>query len=379
VFEPVSSSGRTCNGFQRRAIRTGEYCQRIMELQPEDELTIQRYLLGELGDDDQSAVQDRLLTDESYFKQLLLIENELTHDYVWDALSDHDRERFESYFLAAPERFQKLRAAMALRECVLKSENFEMSGVRPRPDRWWRSFLALSNFRTQLLPISLVAIALIVIVGVLVVLQTTRSRPEESQSQLTPDKPEPSLIGSEANRNGSVDNPAQIPTGELPVPRGPLAPKVEEAKGPVAKKPDTPTRPDDQGNNSRDRGEATVSVVLMPASARGVGRSKSVELPQNAEQLRLQLNVLEARYSSYQVDVSTKDGKTVLSGKMKARQTESGEAVIVNLPASRLNSDDYIVRLSGTPDSGVGLRDVPVKGLERNVSTYQFAIVKKKE
>lgn len=74
---------------------------------------IRGYLLGTLSQGVQQRLEERLLTEDSFYEELLLAEEELIDDYVNDVLNDDARLQFEQHFLATPERRQKLRFALA--------------------------------------------------------------------------------------------------------------------------------------------------------------------------------------------------------------------------------------------------------------------------
>ena len=80
--------------------------------------TIRRYLLGQASLEDSSQVEDRLLTDGEFYQELLIVEDELIDLYVSGELSESERESFETHFLLAPERQQKLRFARSLKKYV---------------------------------------------------------------------------------------------------------------------------------------------------------------------------------------------------------------------------------------------------------------------
>jgi len=63
---------------------------------------IRRYLLGELTESDQAALEHELLTDRDEFDRVWAIENELIDGYVRGEMSSADRERFEGHYLASP-------------------------------------------------------------------------------------------------------------------------------------------------------------------------------------------------------------------------------------------------------------------------------------
>jgi anti-sigma factor RsiW len=82
----------------------------------QDDITIRKYLLGELSPAEQSEVEERLFLDGEYFQQLLMAEDDLVDDYVYGELSPDERERFDNHFLSTPERYESLRIAQALKK-----------------------------------------------------------------------------------------------------------------------------------------------------------------------------------------------------------------------------------------------------------------------
>ena len=83
-----------------------------------DERQICQYLLGKLGVEEQQRFEEQLMTQESLFDELMVLEDELIDEYLKGTLSPVDRTDFEKHFLATPERRQKLQFAQALRKHV---------------------------------------------------------------------------------------------------------------------------------------------------------------------------------------------------------------------------------------------------------------------
>jgi hypothetical protein len=79
-----------------------------------DNEAVRHYLLGQLQEPEQIAIEDRLLMDDAYYLRLEMMEDELIDDYVSGALSEADSQAFASHFLAAPERQKKLKFAQAM-------------------------------------------------------------------------------------------------------------------------------------------------------------------------------------------------------------------------------------------------------------------------
>ncbi|MBO0724794.1 MAG: hypothetical protein J2P52_04260 [Blastocatellia bacterium] len=63
---------------------------------------IRRYLLGELAEAEQTALEQELLIDPDKFDQAWTVEIELVDSYVRGEMSRADRERFEGNYLASP-------------------------------------------------------------------------------------------------------------------------------------------------------------------------------------------------------------------------------------------------------------------------------------
>lgn len=120
-----------------------------MERQVETEETIKRFLLGELADEEQEQVQYRLLSDSEYFEQFLMVENELTDDFVRGALSECDNQRVTEYFLAVPERRQKLRFAIALDRFISEEGSKVESKVEDVPKGKLRLLSAAGKYLSK--------------------------------------------------------------------------------------------------------------------------------------------------------------------------------------------------------------------------------------
>ncbi|HEY0380421.1 MAG TPA: hypothetical protein VGC87_26145 [Pyrinomonadaceae bacterium] len=75
---------------------------------------IKQYLLGLASPEVQRAIEERLLTEESFLEELSFAEEELIDDYDGGALPANERAGFEQNFLSTDERRRKLRFARAL-------------------------------------------------------------------------------------------------------------------------------------------------------------------------------------------------------------------------------------------------------------------------
>jgi anti-sigma-K factor RskA len=96
---------------------------------------IRQYLLGQVSDGAREEIEQEFLGNDEVFAELLIIEEELTDEYVNGCLSPEDRAQFESHFLATPERQEDLQFARALSRYVTTSASAPAELVRP-PGSW---------------------------------------------------------------------------------------------------------------------------------------------------------------------------------------------------------------------------------------------------
>jgi anti-sigma factor RsiW len=75
-----------------------------MERIDSQEDLIKRYLLGELSEAEQTALEDEYFIDPSEYDRLCKAEDELLDRYARGSLPEADRERFERSYLTNPQR-----------------------------------------------------------------------------------------------------------------------------------------------------------------------------------------------------------------------------------------------------------------------------------
>src|SRR2546430_869153 len=85
-----------------------------MTSSPEIQGNIKKYLLGQLAGADLAEIERRVLTDDEFYEEVQIMEDELVDEYVNSELSADERRLFEKNFLADPESRNKLRLGRAL-------------------------------------------------------------------------------------------------------------------------------------------------------------------------------------------------------------------------------------------------------------------------
>lgn len=328
-----------------------------MRQEVEGEKAIRKYLLGELSQNEQERLEERLLTDNDYFQQLLLVEDDLIDDYVSGELTSHERLRFDNYFLAAPERAQDLKFAKALRKYV-SSTAVEQGPAKveppPRQIPLLPSLWAALRPQIPLVGFSLAAMLVLILAGLWLFNRQTRqpSQPGSAQTQPTstpqiaqqpPANNQPTANtqpddDGQANANQTLSNQAQQPH--------PPAPRLGTEKP----KP------------------AAFAFTLSSGITRDGGEMKRVKIPPGANraQLRLELDPAAGDYQSYQAVLQTGAGQEILkTGRLRATTTAKGKIVVLEIPARLLKREDYLLQLSGRSAAGQ----------VESVGTYAFRVL----
>jgi hypothetical protein len=80
-----------------------------------------RYVLGDLTQDEEVKVEEKLIFDENYRGQLESVEDELVVAYFHEKLPEHERQLFEVNYLVNDRIVRKLRFAHIMREYVKRA------------------------------------------------------------------------------------------------------------------------------------------------------------------------------------------------------------------------------------------------------------------
>jgi anti-sigma factor RsiW len=253
-------------------------------LDAKEQETIRQYLLGQLPQEDSARLEERLLMDGGFYDELLIAEDELIDLYLRDKLSPTERQSFETHFLSAPERKQKLRFARALHKYVgLAAESIEeqkpedaltetrrVVKLSPTKNFFW--FLPFTN---RTVSYSFAAAILLVIGGVSwLVFNSWRQSP------------------------------------------------------PV------------QGGN-------VLTVVLTPGVTRDSGSTQSIRIPPGTATVQLRLALGASQYQSYLAELLTSERVSILVRRDLKPETQGSEKFItLTVPSAILKRDDYQVKLS---------------------------------
>lgn len=318
-----------------------------MEQDLETEDILRQYLLGQLTEDLQQRVEERLMTDNRFSEQLSAVEEDLVDDYAAGRLIGADKIAFEGLFLAHPGRQQQVEFARAL-------QIYARSGSAPQkasasPTLLGSGFLGLLGFiRGQ----SFAFKAALAVAGLTVVLGGgwlifEASRLEQQVARLiaqqkATEKERVKLaqeLENERGRGSHIED-------ELTASKSPQKPEAAESQH----------RP------------TFVAITLLPGLVRDSGRLPRIVLPEGKDFVQLELLLDGESYEKYNAVLQTAEGTRVWEQTgLRVRGTPTGDSVVLRLSRGVLKPQDYALRLAG----------ISPEGASEAAGTYYFRVSSK--
>ena len=312
-----------------------------------NEKLIAQYLLGELPEEQQVEIEDRAFADKEYLASITAVENDLIDEYVRNELSETERRRFESRFLASAERRKRVAFAKALAGVASEAPVVETARrpvVAPAAVSWRES---LEAFIRGLIPVPRFAMAIgmvvvlggsISLVGEMLRLRNqintlqaeNQSRQGELQRQFESERQRSEELASRLNqekqqREQTDESLRQLSeTAETPVPKPVIA-----------------------------------SLTLLAGISRGASDKPRLALPENARLVRLHIGVEpEEPFKTYAVELRTVSGRSVWNREnLPVRDRRGARAIGLTLPSTALKPGEYELTLKGVTEGG-GTEDV---------------------
>ncbi|MGE0883607.1 MAG: hypothetical protein AB7P14_08695 [Blastocatellales bacterium] len=119
---------------------------------------LRSYLLGNVSPDEEQQIEERLLVDNEYIEQMLIVEEDLIDDYANGQLNPSQQKSYKKRFLATGEGHKKLKISQVLNKHLNTLKQEEES--QPTLSEKFR--MALANFFS---PPVLTALAALLVVG----------------------------------------------------------------------------------------------------------------------------------------------------------------------------------------------------------------------
>ncbi|MGH9767698.1 MAG: hypothetical protein ACREAB_09730 [Blastocatellia bacterium] len=288
---------------------------------------IYRYLLRDLPESEQVALEERYFADSETFEQIWETENRLVDEYVRGGLASADRALFEERYLASPVHRRRVAAA---RKLLVAADESAHDYIAPEIRT---SFLKRLTDWLQPSPSWQFAMAagmlLLMAGGLWLLVERTRLRGELLNLQTE----------NVARQNRERELARQIAVEQSE--RNQLSAELEQLR-----KQQTEARP--VQNPAPPSALTIFSFALSPIGVRG-GDGQLLELSPNADQAQLQLKIQSGDWQNLQVSIKTAEGQPVWS---QRRIKPHADKVIVNVPANKLPFNDYTLTLTGANRAG---------------------------
>jgi hypothetical protein len=290
-----------------------------------------RYLLGEISEEEQQRVEEQYIGNNEFFERLLVVEDELIDRYVRHQLSNHERERFEMYFLRTPARRKRLEFA--------ETWNYYTS-VLEKPVRTLSSIKPIGSPAAFPLPsrrafwvVAAAALALVLGCSWLLIDRTRLKREiEASNAQQSELERERQQLRQQIDEQNARSLPPAYPPDDRP-------------------NSDKQIEPDPASN--RRPSISIVSLILAPGSVRGRSEANKLQISPGIRKVRLKVRFAGEEYESYRVVISTVEGRKVYDKPARKDKADpSGKVISVVMPASVFTVQDYTLRLSGVTATG---------------------------
>jgi anti-sigma factor RsiW len=304
----------------------------VMKIDQRENL-IRRYLLGELAEADQAALEQELLIDRGKFEQVWAVENELIDSYVRGKMSRADRKRFEGHYLASPLHRERVAIAESFLTDIDQVAGETVEERAKKPVVPWRRRFPLRSPRPVF---GMTLVMALLLTFSLVWLHFERVR----------------LTGQIA----TVQKEAEAERAFLKQRKQELAlrnQEIEKEITDVSRRNEQLKEEIEQLSRRPDAAPAVLSILLAPAPVRGERAPPQSTIPLSAGKARLLVELNDNDYANYQAVLQTVEGREIFrrrTGKVRLDKDRAFATLPVN--AGDLPKGDYILILFGQTADG---------------------------
>jgi len=293
-----------------------------VESKTKDENTLRKYLLGEMSAEQQEELELWLMSDEEAYDLLVAAEDDLVDDSLAGKLTREESSRFNSHFLAAPERRRKLQFGRSFDRFVSSRQTAR------KPSSFWVALGALLDSRPAVRYAVPALVLLIALGGVWSVskIVTLQKQLNSATSQLAEAGRQRDELRQQLDESRSLG---------------------ERMRGQVQALEETIT-----AVKSSRAPETLLAFNLIPGISRSSTQIPNLAIPANARLVQFSLTLLDDNYPSYRAALIDANGQELWTrDRLTATATREGKAVVLTVPAELLSNGDYSFRLSGVSDS----------------------------
>jgi hypothetical protein len=286
-----------------------------MENPSRTQTLLRQYLLGEMSEQEQDNLEEKYFGDDSFFGELLDVEDQLIEEYRRGRLSPRERERFERRFLTMPEmrRGVEFVSLLAESQAENRAANPPSPSLRAEAAPQRKSFFSRPRARRSI-PVWTAAAATLIaaLAGGWLLMNLSGPRHETTSVPGTingrPGRSEP----ARQDRVKIEEELAKLQTDHVPA-------------------------------------QNLLSFTLTRGASRSLGEVKTVTPDVETTMIEFTLDAGAESYAGYQARLQkTIDESDVFLIKgLESQPSAAGKSVVVRLPVARLETDDYQITLEG--------------------------------
>jgi hypothetical protein len=304
-----------------------------MQRTTEQDALMARYLLGDLPETEQMAVEQEYFADPEKFEEVWAAENDLVDRYVRGRLSRGERELFERNYLQSP----KHRERVALARKLLEAADRQTVENNPAPNRFLETLSALLTPRF-LAPATAFLLLLSILSWLLVERSRLNGEVKKAQAQL------------------SDQNRAEREVADQ------LAAEREQSRN-LKSELDHLLESISQGRTLTP--PSILSFLLTPGQTRTEGSEQpQITIPPGIDRVKLQMKIDKNDSRRFQAAIRAVGGPQVWN--RRSLKQKSG-AIAVDVPADKLPVNDYILTLSVLTPTGE----------TEEINSYAFRVIRK--
>lgn len=305
-----------------------------MNQRTEQEELIVRYFFGELSEDEEERLEERFLSDNQFFEQMLSVEDALIDAYAQGELPDIKRKKVEESLLSSG---RQVREVKFVRDLITDLARIQAS----HENRWdaisatrlsrWRSLMALIDRHASRNRLSLALLGLVVF-SLSLTIWNVRLQNKLTQAVANQN----ALENSDRELSQHNDKLSQDIDAERSK-RDDLQQKIATLEQPAY-----PIRSSD----------IAVLSLTTDSLSRGGGNMAVVNIPPNASRLQIRIDVNKNnKYKSYSASIKTFDSRDIWSGKRLRVMLTNPIRIVLTLPAKLFADEHYSLTLQGEIDS----------------------------
>jgi len=316
----VTAFNSTRNAFDPASVK-------MQQTTEQDERVI-RYLLGDLPETEEAAVEQEYFADPEKFEEVWAAENDLVDRYARGRLSRGERELFERNYLQSPKHRERVAVARKLIETA--ERRAEESGVASQvvePASSWRH-KPPNTPRTQRFLLPAAAFLLLFSAFLWLVIERARLNEELERTK--------AQLSEQQRREREVADQLAAEREQS----GNLKSELDRLLETLARKPSRP--PGQTGRPS------ILSFFLTPwrgPRAPGGSDPQRITIPLETDLVRLQMKIENGDSRRFQATIRTVERALVWD----QRSLKPGPgSITVDVPANKLPLGDYTLTLSAT-------------------------------